>query len=333
MIETKNRTKNLPVMEPKVDLGNQLDLPNWNSNWTVNKAVVVYNQTMNYTFLACMKVCEIIYRAKTEWKGRNVIEYVDDKGEKKKTNDYILFIDAIGINEKKAERMSKVFEEYAIKQGLLYEVSKEVKELPSSYTLLYEIATAEEQYEDNIKTLLLEKGAEISQKEIRESKRGDNGNDKVNGSFKPPEKSHLLAMFYITEEEFEKKEPIIKELISALKEQVGEAGSNVKDFRKEKIVAEKKKEESELARIKKSITAYVNKNHKVHSIEKLPEDRKVKKNGEEVIQKGLKTKVKENRLESFFKKQVEMRDAKLKRAKEQVDKRKKEIEKMTLENI
>ncbi len=204
MNETKNGTKDLPVIEPVVDLGNHLDLPDWNSNWTVNKAVSVYNSTMHYTFLACMKVCEIIYKAK-EWKKRNVVKYKDDAGKMHVMNDYLLFIETIGINEKKADRMSTIYEEYAVKRGLLYRVTREVKELPSSYSILYEIATAKEDYEDNIRTIISEKGAETSQIDIRIAKKGSNGNGKVNGSFKPPEKSHLLAKFYITEEDFEKR--------------------------------------------------------------------------------------------------------------------------------
>ena len=288
LAEQSSRSSDWQVKNRNIIPMNRDQTVKWDDSWDVGQAVQAIQNNMMVGYNAMVRACEVFYKAEKLWKSKNVFPvleaYRDKNGNtKEKTknvSDYDRLLKALNCDPKVASRMSKVYESSATGhlEALCSVIEEQGKTMPSNYSVLYEIATTDKMYREDVRQLIENKQADTTVSDVRKIKNPTA--ERVTGtSFQPEKGAKVVCRVFSMPENYNANEAKINEAIKMLEG----AGCmvDVRDYKNERKSEEARAKANKKKSLETQIGNQVQKNLKVKSFDNLSKSlrEKIEKNG------------------------------------------------------
>ena len=272
-------------------------LSSWNNQWNVEDAVNAFNSNLMYGYRSVVASCEILSQSFLQWSEKGITTKSVDKVTKSKdrktgkviektkaievkTSDYDRLLKALGLDDAKGkkivQRMIAIYQSSIGEddERILFQLEgtvggKDNLILPSTYTVLYEIATCDSAHIVQLKSVVMEKGLDLTAGDIRNIKNPKLEEDEDEDKFKVAKGEKLVVKGYITAELYQANE---KAILAGLK-QLESAGvhCDIPDYKKERKAEDAKAKKSADNRAYVSLRKYVLGKPDVKGFDTLPE--------------------------------------------------------------
>jgi|TARA_B100000315_G_scaffold31923_1_gene26956 hypothetical protein len=281
----------------QVNLGSETQ--KWNNQWRVEDAVNAFNGNLMYGYSSVVTSCEILYQAGMQWTDKNVTQHAQTKTTKRKDkktgeikehlktfevtkSDYDRLLESLGFDNPKGnrvvQRMETIYKSFAglDDDRVLMQLELAVGHkdnanlvLPSTYSVLYEIATCDNVYLAQLKEELLTKGLDITAGDIRSIKNPKLDDEEDEDKFKIEKGEKLVVKGYIAREVYEANEKAISAALKSL--QSAGVHCDIPDYKKERKAEDQRKKKSADNQAYNSLRQKILKDPNIKGYDTLPE--------------------------------------------------------------